>query len=424
MKHNKYKLLISVIALALVIAVLPLAGACTSKPHAEGETLKLGLSICMTGIAAEKGSPMGHGKLDCIKYINEELGGVEGYLIEEHWYDNGYDAAKAATIVKKLMDEGCLFFTTNSSKMMGASMEIANRAEFPGMASFSSTAVTHPPKHMYAQMPDYGDDWAAFANYYMDNIWKGEGKPKMVLHLLNNPTGYGARDAAKAGAEALGIEIIATEEHKADTQSEMDSLTRIKTLNPDVIFISSTPAPTAVILKNASDLGIYPDVTIGCAHASFTKALIDLAGADLAEGIYGVIPAVAWGDDVPGMAKMIEYCQKLHPADEGNTDYMISWAEALIDAEILRQAVKNTDFEVLARGDVESWRATETNGFHKVKGFDVQGLHGPVDFSDPEDHRGSKSVKVFQVKGGQITSITGWIDAPLIKYEDFDWFGK
>ena len=424
MKNKRRGLVIGIVAMALLVAALPLTGACAPKPPAEGGALKLGLSICMTGPAAEKGSPMGHGKLDCIKYINEELGGVEGRLIEVHWYDNAYDAAKAATIVKRLMDEGCLFFTTNSSKMMAASMEIANRAEFPGLVSFSSPVCTHPPRHIYAQMPDYGDDWGAFARYYMENIWKGSGKPKMALHLLNNPTGYGARDAAKAGAEALGIEIVAEEEHAVTTVSEIDSLTRIKGKNPDVIFISSTEAPTALILKNAYELGMHPGITIGCAHASFGKKMLDLAGADIAEGVYGVYPTVEWGEDVPGMAKVIEYCKRYHPDDEENPCYMYSWAEALIDAEILRQAVKNTDYEVLARGDVEAWRATEMNGFRNVKGYDVQGLHGPVDFSNPEDRRGSKSVKVFQVKNGEIVAITDWIDAPLIKYEDFEWFGK
>ena len=424
MTNQRSRLVIGIVALALLVAALPLTGACAPKPPDEGQALKLGFSICMTGVAAEKGSPMGHGKLDCIKYINEELGGVGGYLIDVHWYDNSYDAAKAATIVKKLMDEGCLFFTTNSSKMMASSMEIANRAEFPGLASFSSPVCTHPPKHIYAQMPDYGDDWGAFARYYMENIWEGDGKPRMALHLLNNPTGYGARDAARAGADALGIEIVATEEHAATTMSEIDSLTRIKGKNPDVIFISSTEAPTAIILKNAYELGMYPGVTIGCAHASFGKAFVDLAGADIAEGVYGVYPTVTWGDDVPGMAKVIEYCQRYHPEDEENPCYMYSWAEALIDAEILRQAIKHTDYEVLARGDVEAWRAAEMNGFRNVKGFDVGGLHGPVDFSDPEDRRGSKSVKVQQVKSGVITAVTGWIEAPLVKYEDFEWFGK
>lgn len=273
-------------------------------------------------------------------------------------------------------------------------------------------------------MPDYGDDWAAFAQYYLENIWQGSGRPKMALHLLNNTTGSGARDAAKAGADALGIDIVATEEHTATTISEIESLTRINAQNPDVIFISSTPAPTSVILKNARELGMYPGITVGCAHASFTKALIDLAGADVAEGVYGVYPTVAWGDDVPGMDKVVEYCQQYHPKDEGNLDYMICWAEALIDAEILRQAVERVDYDILAKGDAEAWQAIEEQGFKNVKGYDVEGLHGPVDFSISDDHRGAKSVKVFQVQSGTITAITDWVEAPLIKYEDFDWFGN
>jgi len=372
----------------------------------------------MTGVAAEKGSPMGHGKLDAIKYINEELGGIDGHPIEAIWYDNAYDAAKAATIVKRLMADGALFFTTNSSKMMMASMEIANRAEFPGIASFSSPICTNPPKHIYAQMPDYGDDWAAFADYYLKNIWKGPGKPKMALHLLNNPTGAGALAAATCLADELGIEIIATEEHTPVTSSEMESMVRIKALNPDVLFISSTPAPTAVILKAAYELGLYPGITIGCAHASYTKALVDIAlsitSADAIEGVYGVFPTVAWGDDVPGMAKMTEYCLKLHPKDYGNMDYITSWAEALIGAEILRNALKGAGYDVLARGDVESWRATEKYGIQALD-YDVEGLHGPAKYV-AGDNRLDKSIRVFQVIDGVITAVSGWIDAPLIPY--------
>lgn len=425
--------LIKLMSLAMVpLIVVALLAACakpaptpTPAPVAKAkQPLKIGLSLCITGPAAEKGSVMTHGLLDGFKYINDELGGVEGYPIDPRWYDNSYDAGKAATIVKQLMDEGCLFFATHDSMSMVASMEIANRASFPGMASFSSPAITHPPKHMYAQMPDYGDDWAAFAVYYMKNIWKGSGKPKMALLLLSNPTGYGVRDAARALAEKLGIDIIATEEHKATTISEMESLTRVRGKNPDILFISSTPAPTAVIMKNAYELGMYPKIPVACAHASFTKALIDLAGASLAEGVYGVYPSVTWGENVPGMAKMIEYCKRLHPANEGNLDYMVTWAEALIHAEILRQAIKNVPYEVLAKGDAKAWEATEMQGFRNVKGFDVKGLHGTVDFSKPDDRRGAKAVKLYQVKGGKITAISDWVEAPLIKYEELPWFGK
>ena len=434
---KRKRLLVVSVCLALIVAVVPFLAACPAPPApptpptppappappappvipASEQPLKYGMSICMTGVAAEKGSPMGHAKLDAIKYINEELGGIDGHPIKAIWYDNAYDAAKAATIVKRLMADGALFFTTNSSKMMSVSMEIANRAEFPGMASFSSPVCTNPPKHIYAQMPDYGDDWAAFANYYMENIWKGPGKPRMALHLLANPTGWGSRDAALALADDLGIEIVATEEHTAVTISEMESMTRIRGLEPDVLFISSTPAPTAVVIKNAFELGMYPGIVIGCAHASYTKALVDIAGADIVEGVYGVFPTVAWGDDVPGMAKMTEYCKKLHPKDYGNMDYITSWAEALIGAEILRNALKGAGYDVLAKGDVESWRATEKYGIQALD-YDVEGLHGPVKYT-PGDNRLDKSIRVFQVIDGEITAVSGWIEAPRIPYEKF-----
>ena len=366
---------------------------------------------------------MGHANLDAIEYINSERGGVGGYPIEVVWLDNAYDAAKVVTNVKKFMADGCLMFGTSSSKMMTASMEIANRAEFPGLVCFNAPIIHRPPQHIYGQMTDYGDDWAAFARYYMDNIWKGSGKPKMALHLLNNTTGYGARDAAKAAAGELGIEIIATEEHTATSISEMESLTRVKALNPDVVYISSTPAPTAVIMKNMNDLGMYPGTTVGLGHAGITKALVDITGPETVEGVYGVFPTVSWGADVPGMAKVTEYCRNLHPKDEGNMDYITSWAQSLIMAEILRVALENVGYDVLAKGDVESWRAIETQGIQKLNGYDVEGLHGPVSYS-PGDNRLSKALRVFQIQGGAINPVTDWIEAPLVKYEEFDWFGK
>ena len=420
MKQKRLLVVAGVILMALILAALPVISACAGPGE---KTIKVGMTTPSTGKAAEKGAPMGHANLDAIKYINEELGGVAGYEIEVVWLDNAYDAAKVVTNVKRFMDEGCVLYTTASSAMMSASMEIANRAGFPGIASFNSPILHRPPQHIYGQMPDYGDDWVAFAKYYMENIWKGPGKPKMAMHLLNNPTGYGALDASKAAAEELGIEIISADEHKADTTSEMVSLTRIKASNPDVLYISSTPAPTAVIIKNAVDLGLYPGVTIGLGHAGITKALVDIAGADVVEGVFGVFPTVNWGDNVPGMAKMTEYVRELHPKDEGNMDYITSWAQSLIVAEILRLAIENAGYDVLAKGDEEAWQAVETQGIQKLKDFDVGGLHGPVSYT-PGDNRLSKSVRIFQIQNGKITPVTDWIEAPVVKYEEFDWFGQ
>jgi branched-chain amino acid transport system substrate-binding protein len=419
---KKSLIVTGILCLALIVAILPFAGACAPKAQ-PGQVLKIGMMNPTTGQAAEKGSPMTHANLDAIKYINDELGGAGGYPIEALALDSNYDATKAVTIAKRFMDEGCLLFTTASSKEMSAAMGSANAAGFPGISCFSAPSLYRPPQHIYGQTPDYGDDAIAFANFYMKNIWKGTGKPKFALHLLNNTTGYGARDAFKAKADELGIEIVSTDEHAATTTSEIESLTSIKGKNPDVLYISSTPAPTAVIIKNAKDLGMYPGITIGCCHAGLTKKLIDFAGADVVEGVYGAFPTVLWGEDVPAMAKMVEYCQKLHPDDVGNGDYITSWAQSLIVAKILEQAVKNAGYDTLAKGDVTAWQAVETQGIQKLKNYDVGSLHGPVSYT-VGDNRLDKSNRIYKIVGGKIAEPSKWVEAPLIKYEEYDWFGK
>ncbi len=411
------------VLLALIVGLTPLVSACgpAAKP---GQTLKIGMINPQTGPAAEKGSPMSHANLDAIKYINDELGGVNGYKIDVISVDSKYDSPTVVTVTKRFMDENALLFTVASSKEMTAAMPAANEAGFPGIAAFTAPSLYRPPQHIYGQYPDYGDDALIFADYYMKNVWKGQGKPKFALELLNNPTGYGARDAFKAKAEELGIEILdPIFEHTATTTSEMDSITKIKAMKPDVLYISSTPAPTAVIIKNARDLGLFPGVTIGLGHAGITSALVKIAGADAVEGVYGVFPTVNWEDNVPGMAKMEEYVKKYHPDDQGNMDYITSWAQSLIVAEVLRNAIKNVGYETLAKGGAEAWKAIETQGIQKLKNYDVGGLQGPVTYT-PGDNRLSKSVRVFQIKKGVISPITGWLQAPMVKYEDYSWFGK
>jgi len=419
MKNKRLLIITTIICLALLVAALPVFSACGPKE----KTLKVGIMTPTTGVAAEKGVPLRDANLDCIEYINNELGGVNGYKIKALNLDSQYKADQAVANIKKFMDDGYLFFTTSSSTEMGYVQAIANRAGFPGLVAYSSPSNYHPPEHIYGQMPDYGDDWSAFAEYYVKNIWQGTGKPKMALHLLNNPTGAGAKNAAKALADKLGIEIVDIEEHAATTQSETESLVRIKAKNPDVLYISSTPKPTAQIIKNAVELGMFPGITIGVCHAAMTKALVDLAGADIAEGVYGVFPTVSWGEDVPAMAKMTEYCQKLHPKDYGNMDYVAAWAQSLVIAEILKKALDNVGYDKLAKGDAKAWEAIEKYGFQKLDSYNVGGLQSPVSYT-AGDNRLGKSLRIFQVKSGKITAITSWQEAPLIKYEEFDWYGK
>jgi branched-chain amino acid transport system substrate-binding protein len=420
MKKRSLKSICIVLGLVLLAAVMVFTTACggTSTTATTSTTtstapkiLKVGMILPATGKAAEKGKPGGDAVKDAMEYINKELNGANGYQIQISWRDSQYQADVVATIVKDFMNEGDLMFTTMSSTEMTAALSIANRAGFPGLVTFAAPSNIVPPEHIYAHSPDYGDDWISFTNYYLKNIWKGSGKPKMALLTLNNTTGSSVAETAKAKAAELGVDVVAVEEHKADTISEMESLTRVKALNPDIIYIASTPQPTSVILKNAKDLGLTPDkVTFALGHAAMVKSLIDLAGANVAEGIYGVLTTVKWDDNVPGIAKATEYVKKNNPADYGNTDYLACWNTSLVVAEILRNAVKNSSYDVLSKGDAAAWKAIEEGGIQKLSGYNVEGLQGPVSYTSGSNKLGT-SVKIYQVKGGALTAIGDWIQA-------------
>src|SRR4030042_5689696 len=144
---NKRIIICIIMCLVLVTVALPLFSACSSSK--EGKTLKVGIMTPTTGKAAEKGVPLGDVNLDCIKYINDELGGVNGYKIEVDWLDSKYDATQAVANVKKFMDDGCLFFTTSSSTEMGYVQETAHRAGVAGLGAYSSPSNHHPPHTNY-----------------------------------------------------------------------------------------------------------------------------------------------------------------------------------------------------------------------------------------------------------------------------------
>jgi branched-chain amino acid transport system substrate-binding protein len=204
MKNKKLLIIIAVICLALIVTALPFLSACKGEETTTPKgTLKVGIMTPTTGKAASKGVPLRDANLDCIEYINSELGGVNGYKIEAINLDSQYDSAIAVTDIKKFMDDGCIFFTTSSSTEMDYVKEIANRAEFPGLVAYSSPSNYRPPAHIYGQAPDYADDWVAFANYYLKNVWKGTGNDfqaevfrfqdeasQLIPHLLGDVTGW------------------------------------------------------------------------------------------------------------------------------------------------------------------------------------------------------------------------------------------
>ncbi|HXX59089.1 MAG TPA: ABC transporter substrate-binding protein [Dehalococcoidales bacterium] len=395
--------------------------ATTTAANPANGVIKIGMMTPSTGPVPEKGIPGHDGLTDAIKYINDELNGAEGHPIQADWRDSEYNMQKVGTIVQDFINEGDVLFTTHSSSEMKAAQAVANQQGFPGIAVFASTMNLHPAAHIYSTCPDYGDDWVALAKYYKEHIYKGTGTPTIALHLLQGTVGQGTQDAATAMAASIGVNVVDVESHALTTTSEITTLTTIKSKNPDCLIISSVPAPTAVILKNAKDLGITPGMTVMSTSAGFTAALVDLTKDDpsIANGLYGVSHTVTWDENVPGIAKAKQYCQQYHPADYGNMDYLGTWVACLIIQQALDNAVKAVGYDVLSKGGATAWQAVEQQGIQKLNGVSTQGLQGGTITYTSGDNRLDDYLRMYQVQNSKITPIADWQVAPLIQYTTY-----
>lgn len=380
------------------------------KPAPPPKVLKIGALAPITGAAAEKGKAMYHGEQDYFRYINDR-GGIHGYPIDATFYDNAYSDEVAKECYQQAVEDGALLITAMSSKMTAACRCLFDADEMPFIHAYSSPQCLHPPGHGYAALIMNGDDCAAFMNWLHDTK---QTPCSLALYGLDNLTGWGADDAAGALAESLDITVVGNWHHNMDVTSDeaKTALTEIQGANADWLYVSSTPAPSATIAKAARDLPMEAGICLG--HAGTMPYFIDLAGAS-AEGVYGMQGVVFWGADVPGMDKAMEYCETHHPEDEGNPDYLAGWYLGMCAAEALGQALDHVKFEKLTPKKVEK------KGVRNVS-FDAGGLTAWVDWTDNYDRRGAKSVNLCVVKGGEWVVLEPWIEAPLIRYEDYDWF--
>ena len=129
---------------------------------------------------------------------------------------------------------------------------------------------------------------------------------------------------------AKGIEVVATETFQGGDTDFSQQLTKIKALNPDVIFVSSLPPEKPGILKQAHQLGITAPFIV----RTLTAADVQAAGA----AAEGAMTFVGWGSvvDTPGNPAFIEN----YNAKFGMEPHNFS-ARAYATLHILAEAIAN-----------------------------------------------------------------------------------
>jgi branched-chain amino acid transport system substrate-binding protein len=265
-----------------------------------------------------------------------------------------------------------------------------------------------PAKFPYSffMSPSY-NDMARIAVKWVRTTWKDSSRnPKICYLYPDNGYGRAILKTSKDYAKKIGVEVGPDQIVDWPTKDATVQLTNMSRYNPDYAYLTSTAMNAAVILKNAKALSIKTKFISNI--RSFEETLITLSGG-AAEGTYGVQPIAPYGADVPGMKKVVESHEKWHPDDTGTNVYVEGWVNILCTAEALKMADKAGNLTPAGIRDA----------FEQFRNFSTGGLAPPLTFTK-SDHRASMAAKIYEIKGGKMADVSGWVELP----RDQEYFGK
>lgn len=312
------------IGIVVIVAVLVIAFIITQTKQ-EPDEIKIGAILPLTGDGAIYGSALKKGMDLALASVNDN-GGIDGKKLSIIYEDSQLDPKVAVAAANKLIfvDKvplvvGCMFSSTTL-----AIVPVAEKSKVVLLSpTASAEAVPNTGPYVFSIYPSDAYDGMFLAEF----VTRMLKKHKAAIISVQADAMQVFSQAFSRTFKKLGGRIVFEEYYAPGTDDFRSVLTKLSSVNPDVVCLPGYLEEIAKILRQAREIGLKSKmVTISTA---FDEKILALAG-DAAEGLlmsapfydpeakraqvikfrnsyeqlYGEIPNVwaAYGYDVVGIA--------------------------------------------------------------------------------------------------------------------------
>lgn len=317
-----------------------------------GDTVKIGLNFELSGAVADYGNAEKNGVLLAVDQFNARED--KPFTVETVEVDNKSDAAESTTAATRLMTQdgvvGIIGPATSGASI--ATYAVAEQNSVPVI----SPSTTQNGAMMNGDTP-YAYSWRvcfedsqqgkAMAIYAADTL----NAKKAVVFNETSDYGRGLAEAFSEELKAKGGEVVDTIEYNAKDTDFSSYITRIKSMDFDVIYIAGYYNEAGLIIKQAKDDGI--DCPIIGPDGFDSTTLIDLAGKDYATNVY-FTTAYSTIDASDELQSFIDAYKEKYSEEPGMfaalaydaTNLLLSNLEATGESgEALNESIKNASFD-------------------------------------------------------------------------------
>jgi branched-chain amino acid transport system substrate-binding protein len=245
----------------LVVPVLALValGGCQSSTPKEATTVKIGVFEPLTGANAAGGAMEVEGvKLANAMYPTVKVGDKE-YKIELVISDNKSDKVEAANAAQRLVDQDKVHAVLGSwgSSLSMAAGPIVKEKKIPAIAMSATNPLVTKGNDFYFRVcfidPFQG---TVMANYAFKEV---KAKKAVIIREVSNDYSVGLAKYFVDSFKKLTADeqaILAELNYNTNDQDFTAQLTTVKSMKPDVIFAPGNYTESALIVKQARELGI------------------------------------------------------------------------------------------------------------------------------------------------------------------------
>jgi branched-chain amino acid transport system substrate-binding protein len=378
----------SVVALSVSVplSLVSVAPSGAAEAGVTDKEIKVGILGSLTGPAAIFGTGNLAGATIAFEEANA-AGGVNGRKLAWISLDDESSPPKAIAAYKRLVDQEKVFavFGPASSAVGQALVPTFNASTTPTFVSiFSTPAVTEPPIPMLFRTGVMNDreQGAAIADYVVDHL----GAKKIALVSQSDEYGKRGGEAVVARLAERKIALVSNEVFNISDTDFTAQISRTIQAAPDVLIVYGYPNPSAILTRQAKQLGLKAKI-MG-ANSVGSRKYPEIVG-EAAAGTQNILAlkVLPEGDD-PAAVKFRATFEKRFPdlARQGRPDLgdVLGYGGALVFIEGLKRAGP----ELSQTGFVKA--------LESLKDFDT-GLILPTTFS-PTDREGNHSAKIVEVQ--------------------------
>jgi ABC-type branched-subunit amino acid transport system substrate-binding protein len=352
--------------------------------------IKIGNIVPYSGPASAYGS-VGKAMTAMFKKVNDE-GGINGRKINFISYDDAYSPPKTVEQARKLIesDEVLFLFGVLGTAPNTAIQKYLNSKKIPQLFVATGATKWNEPKTFpwtMGWLPSYQSEARIYAKY----LTKEQPSGKIAVLYQNDDMG---KDYLQGLKDGLGdsSRLVAEESYEISEPTVESHIVKIKSANPDIVVLFTTPKSGAQAIKKLGEMSWKPLTIISNVSAS-TAAVMRPAGIDYSQNVISAsyakdVSDPQWAND-PGVAAfkdlLAKYLPEINPIDSSAmTGYNIA----------------TTMVEVLTRCGDNLTRANVMKQAASLKQFPQGGLlPGVTVTTGPDDFQPIEQLQLMQFKG-------------------------